>query len=100
MQTRQESEAHFFSYSRGLEINFNLIGRLPPTEEDVMVAFRSLHPHNQEDPSRKKRQSPLEEAAKQIATAAQDWWIRTGYKVRKQNDLYKTILKLDSVWKI
>ena len=100
MLTRRESVAHFWPYSRDLEINFKLIGRLPPTEEDVMVAFRSLHQHNQEDPGRKNRQSTLEEAAKQIATSAQDWWIKAGYKVRKQNDLYKTILKLDSVWKV
>ena len=100
MLTRRESEAHFWPYSRDMEINYNLIGHLPPTEEDVMVAFRSLHQCNQESPDRKKRQSTLEEAAKQIATSAQDWWIKAGYKVRKQNDLYKTILKLDSVWKV
>ena len=46
MLTRRESEAHFWPYSRDMEINYNLIGHLPPTEEDVMVAFRSLHQCN------------------------------------------------------
>ena len=67
MLTRRESVAHFWPYSRDLEINFKLIGRLPPTEEDVMVAFCSLHQRNQGNPSHKKCQSLLEEAAKQIA---------------------------------
>ena len=98
MQTRNTTEHDFWPYTKGIEISFNLIGRLPPTVEDIMVSFKSLHQLNQDDPAR-KRQSSLKEAANQTAKAAQEWWIRAGYKVRKEFDLAQHILKLDVEWK-
>ena len=66
MQTRNDIELDFWPYSRGLEINFNLIGRLPPTVEDVLVSFKSLHLRNQDDPARKRQSSLKKLPIKQL----------------------------------
>ena len=95
MQTRQEDD--FWPFSRGLEIEFTLIGRLPPTVEDVMVKFRSLHQYNQQETNRQS--SSLEDAAKQIAKEAQNLWIRPGYQIQRENNLSSKILKIDKQWK-
>ena len=84
---------NLWPYKRDYDIEFEIISRLPPTSEDIMIKFRSLHQHNQVET---KRQSSLSSAAKQIASEAQKWWIRAGYKTRTLDDLSKEILKKDN----
>ena len=94
MQTR--NECYMWPFQRGNEVDFQVLGRKPPTTEDVLIKFRSLHKFNQD---KTNKQSTLKEAASEIATNAQNWWITAGYKVKRIDLLQDEILKLDKEWK-
>ena len=94
MQTRQDN--NLWPFNHGIDIDFQLLGRKPPTTEDILVKFRSLHYFNQDQTN---RHSTLKEAADAIATEAQNWWITAGYQVKRKDQIQEAILKLDNEWK-
>ena len=97
MQTRQVDS--LWPFSKSVQIDFHIVGKLPPTTEDILVKFKSLHLSNLALPENRNHNSKLKDAAYKICYEAQQWWINAGYVVRRIDDLSNEVLKLNIEWK-
>ncbi len=69
--------------------DLTLIGKLPPTIEDIMVNFRSSHMFAQIET---KRQSTLQNSCEQTVDQAVQWWARAEQGINAEPS--RTCLKL------
>ena len=89
INTRKQTK--LWPFERSVLENFIGFTSNPPTTEDALLRFYTIHKDMQEKTS---RQSSLREAAKQTVTEIEAWWVKAGFLCQFSNRLTAKLLKL------
>ena len=81
----------FWPFERSVLDEFSYLKNKPPTNEDALLCYYSIHESMQ---FATKKQSTQRDAAKQTVKEIIAWWVKAGYLCQSENLLIKKLLNL------